>query len=105
MFFFCAIWVSFPFLCPLVPRMSLIAEGLSWLSQQYYFQHHDQTTQQLISKLREDVFGNKNWLVEAKQNKEKPKLAKSNWHSQAFGTVSKVRHLPHTLRLTRPLDI
>lgn len=56
-FFFCAVLVCLPSLYTLVPKTSPIAEGLPWLSQLYYFQQHDQTVQQLISKLRVDVFG------------------------------------------------
>lgn len=56
-FFFCAVSVSLPSLYTLVPKTCPTAEGLSWLSQLYYFQQHDETVQQLISKLRVDVFG------------------------------------------------
>lgn len=52
-----------PFLCPLVPKMSLTAEGLSWLSQLYYFQHHDHNIQELIYKLGEAVVGINNYLM------------------------------------------
>lgn len=86
-FFFCAIWVSLPFLCLLVPKLSLIAEGLPWLSQLYYFQHHDQTLQQITSKPTADVFGIKNYLVDTKRsNNRQPELAKRLTFTSCLGS-------------------
>lgn len=90
---------------PASPQASLMAEGLSWLYQLYYFQPNDHTLQQINCKHKADVIGINNYLVDAKRsNNQQPKSAKSNWHSQANWANSRACLFKHNFLFTWPLN-
>lgn len=105
-FFFCVLLASLPVLCPLVPKKSLTAEGLSWLPELYYFQHHDQTIQQLhfLNVERMTLASTISELMLNEVTVGRPSWPKSYWQSQAFWAVSRANRLADTLLFVRPLD-
>lgn len=104
LFFWCYLGI-FSLSAPASPQVSLIAEGLSWLYQLYYFQPNDHTSQQIDCKHRADVTGINSYLVDAKRsNNQQPKSAKSNWHSQAHWANSRARLFKHNFLFAWPLN-